>query len=37
MGCAARREYEARYTPKRNLERLLEIYERARSDAEARR
>lgn len=32
MGDEARRRYEARYTPARNLEQLLDIYRRARAD-----
>lgn len=29
MGCAARREYEAKYTPERNYQMLMDIYRRA--------
>ncbi len=28
MGCAARREFETRYTAARNYEMLIDIYER---------
>jgi len=31
MGRAARREYESKYTPERNYEALLQIYEQAAS------